>query len=74
MVDAATLRSGRWRRRRKLRARAGGRRVNELRNARMGVVQVNPLYSSSTSWEGNAEASSPEKTITATVSATFAMP
>ena len=48
--------------------------MNELRNARMGVVQVNPLYSSSTSWEGNAEASSPEKTITATVSATFAMP
>ena len=54
-------------------AAQGGRRVKELRNARMGVVQINPLYSSSTSWEGNNDASSPEKTITATVSVTFAM-
>ena len=51
----------------------GGRRIKELRTARMGVVQINPLYSSATSWEGNNDTSSPEKTITTTVSATFAL-
>lgn len=51
----------------------GGRKIKELRNARMGVVQINPLYSSSTSWEGNNDASSLEKTITATISATFSL-
>ena len=28
----------------------GGRRIKELRSAHMGVVQINPLYSTSTSW------------------------
>jgi hypothetical protein len=51
----------------------GGRALKELRNARMGVVQINPLYSSSTSWEGNNDTSSVEKTIIATVTTTFAM-
>ncbi len=51
----------------------GGRRIKELRTARMGVVQINPLYSSATSWEGNNDTSSLEKTITTTVSATFAL-
>ncbi len=51
----------------------GGRRIKELRTARMGVVQINPLYSSATSWEGNNDTSSFEKTITTTVSATFAL-
>jgi hypothetical protein len=54
-------------------ATQGGRRIKELRNARMGVVQINPLYSSSTSWEGNSDTTSVEKTIIATVTTTFAM-
>lgn len=54
-------------------AAQGGRAIKELRNARMGVVQINPLYSSSTSWEGNNDTSSIEKTIIATVTTTFAM-
>jgi hypothetical protein len=54
-------------------ARQGGRRIKELRAARMGVVQINPLYSSATSWEGNNDNSSFEKTITTTVSATFSL-
>ncbi len=51
----------------------GGRRIKELRSARMGVVQINPLYSSSTSWEGNNDTTALEKTITATIAATFAL-
>lgn len=51
----------------------GGREIKELRNARMGVVQINPLYSTATSWEGNSDTSSLEKTITATISATFGL-
>jgi hypothetical protein len=51
----------------------GGRQIKELRSARMGVVQINPLYSSSTSWEGNNDTTSLDKTITATLNATFAM-
>ena len=54
-------------------ASQGDRRVLELRSARMGVVQVNPLYSTATSWEGNNDTSSLEKTITVTVSAVFAL-
>lgn len=54
-------------------ATQGGRKIKELRNARMGVVQINPQYSSSTSWEGNNDTSSIEKTIIATVTTTFAM-
>ncbi len=51
----------------------GGGQVRELRSARMGVVQINPLYSAATSWEGNNDMSSIDKTITATVAATFAV-
>ncbi len=54
-------------------ASQGGRKIKELRTARMGVVQINPLYSSATSWEGNNDTSSLEKTITTTISATFAL-
>src|SRR4051812_14461341 len=54
-------------------ATQGGRRIKELRNARMGVVQINPVHSTSTSWEGNSDTSSVDKTIVATVAATFAM-
>jgi uncharacterized protein len=54
-------------------ASQGGRSIKELRSARMGVVQINPLYSGATSWEGNNDTSSLEKTITATIAATFAL-
>jgi uncharacterized protein len=54
-------------------AQRGGRKVHELRTARMGVVQVNPLHSSATSWEGIDNRDSLEKTITATVSAEFSL-
>jgi hypothetical protein len=54
-------------------AAQGGRGIKQLRNANMGVVQINPLYSTATSWEGNNDTRSLEKTIIATVSATFAL-
>lgn len=54
-------------------ARQGNRQVKELRSARMGVVQINPLYSTATSWEGNNDNSTLDKTITVTVSAEFAL-
>jgi uncharacterized protein len=54
-------------------ASQGGRSIKELRNARMGVVQINPLYSTATSWEGNNDTSSIEKSITTTVAATFSL-
>jgi hypothetical protein len=38
----------------------------------MGVVQISPLYSTPTSWEGNNDTAALEKTITATIGATFA--
>ncbi len=54
-------------------AAQGGRSVAGLRQARAGIVQVNPLHSSATSWEGNNDTSALDKTITATVSAMFAL-
>lgn len=54
-------------------ATRGGRQVRELRSARMGVVQINPLHGTATSWEGNNDTLSLEKTITATVAAEFSL-
>lgn len=54
-------------------ARQGGSEVAGLRSARMGVVQINPLHSNATSWEGNNDTSALDKTITATVSAVFSL-
>lgn len=54
-------------------ASQGGRKIKELRQARMGVVQINPLHGSATSWEGNNDTTALEKTITATISATFSL-
>ena len=54
-------------------AAQGGRTIKQLRSARMGVVQINPRYSTATSWEGNNDTSSPEKTMITTVNATFAL-
>jgi len=52
-------------------ASQGSRRVKELRSAHVGVVQINPIYSAATSWQGNNDTTSLEKTITATVNAVF---
>jgi hypothetical protein len=54
-------------------AQQGGRQLDGLRTARMGVVQINPLYSGATSWEGNNDTRSLDKTIIASVNATFAL-
>ena len=54
-------------------ATRGGRTIRELRTARVGVVQINPLYSTTTSAEGNNDQGSLEKTITVTVSADFGL-
>jgi hypothetical protein len=54
-------------------ASQGGRKIKALRSARMGVVQINPRYSTATSWEGNNDTSSLEKTITTTVTAVFSL-
>ena len=54
-------------------AAQGGRAIQELRSARMGVIQINPLYSGAASWDGNNDTSSLEKTVTATINATFSL-
>ncbi len=54
-------------------AQQGGRKLKQLQTARMGVVQINPLYSSATSWEGNNDTKSLDKTIIATVATTFSL-
>lgn len=51
----------------------GNRKLKALRQARMGVVQINPLHGTATSWEGNNDTTALDKTITATVTAVFAM-
>jgi hypothetical protein len=48
-------------------------KIRILRTARMGVVQVNPMYSTATTWEGNNATSTLDKTITVTVNAEFAL-
>ncbi|HAB18169.1 MAG TPA: SIMPL domain-containing protein [Verrucomicrobiota bacterium] len=52
-------------------AREGGRRVKELRSARMGVFQITPLHSSEVSWDGMNDTTAPDKTITSVVNAQF---
>ena len=54
-------------------AAQGGRAIKELRTAHMGVVQINPRYSTATSWEGNNDTTSPDKTIVTTVTAVFSL-
>src|SRR5262249_53542070 len=48
-----------------------GARLGSIREARMGVMQINPSHSNSTSGEGNNDTTSLEKEITAIVSARF---
>jgi hypothetical protein len=47
--------------------------IASLRDARMGVFQITPVFGHETSWEGQNDTTSYEKTITAVVSATFAL-
>jgi hypothetical protein len=51
----------------------GGRGIARLHTADMGVIQIAPIYSGQTSWEGMNDISSLDKTITAVVTATFAL-
>jgi hypothetical protein len=54
-------------------ATQGGRGIARLHNADMGIIQIAPIYSGQTSWEGMNDTSSLDKTITAVVTATFAL-
>lgn len=54
-------------------ATQGGRQLGGLHDADMGVFQITPLYSGQTSGEGMNDTSSLDKTITAVVTATFAL-
>lgn len=54
-------------------ATQGGRGIGGLQSADMGVIQIAPIYSGQTSWEGMNDTSSLDKTITAVVTATFAL-
>ncbi len=54
-------------------AQQGARQIARLHDANMGVIQIVPIYSGQTSWEGMNDTSSLDKTITAVVTATFAL-
>jgi hypothetical protein len=54
-------------------ATQGGRGIGGLQAADMGVIQITPIYCGQTSWEGMNDTSSLDKTITAVVTATFAL-
>lgn len=52
---------------------AGGASLSSLRDADMGVINVNPANSSETSWEGNNDTSSLEKDVIAIVHVTYGL-
>jgi hypothetical protein len=52
-------------------AAQGGRSIDNLHDAEMGVFQITPLHDSDTSSEGESDTTSQDKTITAVVTATF---
>lgn len=51
----------------------GGARITRMHSAGMGVFQITPLNSMETSWEGMNDTTSVEKTVTAVMTATFAL-
>jgi uncharacterized protein len=52
-------------------ASQGGRSLARLQGADQGIFQITPLHGNTTSWQGESDTSSREKTITAVVTATF---
>jgi hypothetical protein len=52
-------------------ATQGGRNIARLHDADQGIFQITPLHSVATSWQGESDTSSRQKTITAVVTATF---
>jgi hypothetical protein len=52
-------------------ATQGGRDIARLHDADQGIFQITPLHSVATSWQGESDTSSRQKTITAVVTATF---
>lgn len=52
-------------------AQQGGRSIAQLHDADQGIFQINPVYSGATSWDGQNDMSSRQKTMTAVVTATF---
>lgn len=54
-------------------AGTGGRKVDQLRAAKMGVFQITPQHAVKVSWDGENDVSSLDKTITAVVNATFSL-
>jgi uncharacterized protein len=54
-------------------AAQGGRGLAGLHDAEMGIFQITPKHDGQTSWEGMNDTTSVDKTITAVVTATFAL-
>ncbi len=52
-------------------ATQGGRGIARLHDADQGIFQITPLHSVATSWQGESDTTSRQKTITAVVTATF---
>ncbi len=52
-------------------ATQGGRGIAQLHDADQGIFQITPRHETQTSWQGENDTSSQEKTITAVVTATF---
>jgi hypothetical protein len=52
---------------------AGGASIGDLVDADMGVININPANSSTTSWEGNNDTTSLEKDILTIVHTKFAL-
>jgi hypothetical protein len=49
----------------------GGRSIQQLHSADMGIFQITPRYESKTSWQGENDTTTRQKTVTAVVTATF---
>ena len=49
----------------------GGRAIARLNAADQGIFQITPRHTVRTSWEGESDSTSRQKTITAVVTATF---
>ena len=52
-------------------ASQGGRSIARLQSADQGIFQITPLHGNTTSWQGESDTGSRQKTITAVVTATF---